>query len=313
MCGYRIGIRSCLAVLVLIIPLFLPIVPATGANQTDLPINDRANFQIAACRAAGGIDEVITDRTPAGGLTSVVVICKGGLLDGMNCWNTPGYIDCTFPFRPQEQPIDVPPTGGIAVEAQPPLETLVETVDVTVAPVLAEDVSQVESVVMPVRGGDIEGPALAQVNGCRILGGEAQVDVELARDGAPEEATVLCVGGVANGLWCHNETWGSLCTMLPLAERAGGETAVPATAGPEVASESPTATMTPEPTVTTAPGSTATSTSMPTPTPTTAPTATPTATPTQQTGPPPPKVDNSVPPGPAEDPSNPTPTMVPLV
>jgi hypothetical protein len=172
-------------------------------------------------------------------------------------------------------------------------------------------VTQVETVVMPVRGGDIEGPALAQVNGCRILGGDAQVDVDLAPGGASEEATVLCVGGVANGLWCHNETWGSLCTMLPLAEQAGGETAVPPTAGPEVASESPTATMTPEPTATTAPGLTATST--PTSTPTMTPTATVTATPTQQTGLPPPKVDNSVPPGPAEDPSNPTPTMVPLV
>jgi hypothetical protein len=119
--------------------LALATVQRVKANQSGSTVNEQSEFQIAMCRGAGGIDTVISIRTPGSGLMGTIIMCKGGLLDGMFCKNTQLGTWCTFDYIRPEEGATLPTTGEIEQVDTTSLPTL-ETVDETIDPVVAEDV-----------------------------------------------------------------------------------------------------------------------------------------------------------------------------
>jgi hypothetical protein len=75
--------------------------PAGAEEKRDL--SDIATNQRFGCALAGGDSDVDVDRTVEG-VRSTSVTCKGGLLDGVTCENTPSGTTCKHPDIPNQAP-----------------------------------------------------------------------------------------------------------------------------------------------------------------------------------------------------------------
>lgn len=271
--------------------------------------SDVAADQATACEVLGGDADVGTKRTNGSGLEWVQVRCKGGLLDGMQCTTVPGVpgvdrpppVNCGFTRVVSVGGQQVPPGEVVEIEPVEPLTEVIPTTGVAVPPPGAEGTTIVETAVMYNQSGStINDNAVGQINACRALGGTAQVGTDRTVDGL-SWVIVYCIGGGLDGLWCLNDSVGTLCMILPMV-RTPEEIQVQPTAGVERPAE-------PEPTPT-EPAVVPTPTAMPTAAPTAMPVE-PTVAPT--TAPPPtPKVDGGPPSGPI-DPSPDAPTPTPVI
>jgi hypothetical protein len=270
---------------------------ATGEEQARIAEQEAAE-QTAACENAGG---AVNEKRSAG---TIEVRCKGGVLDGMVCRNGHYTTDCGRYYRGQTGPEDpnAIPTGEIEfvqVESEAELEAALRG--------LAEDPTGANTVVIVNEvASNISEDATNQVLACEALGGTATVHEERTVASGLKWVDVVCKGGLLDGLRCVNTTGiGTACwiyrSVLPEDPR------VTPVAGVEVpAGDVPTATV-----VATEGSVPPTATS---PVPTVAPTAVaaePTVAPPSD--PPPPRNDNSVPPGDSVEPGKPTPTPVVLL
>lgn len=296
--------------LAVVVPLAL--LPGTGEIASAMTTSEIAGNQAQACEVLGGEAASSENRTAGGGLESVRVTCKGGLLDGMDCLTVttppqvdrPPLVDCGFSRVVTVGGQQVPPGERIEIEPVEPLTEMVPTSDAAVPPLGGEGPKIIVSMVVYNQSGStIHDNAMGQINACRLLGGDAQVGGERTIEGH-SWIVVYCVGGGLDGLWCLNDALGTLCMILPMV-RTPEEVHVAPTGGAEVPEEA-------------APAETVPPTIAPTMVPTVAPTelpAEPTVEPTMAP-PPPPRNDNAVPPGgEAEDPTDPepTPTEAPLL
>jgi hypothetical protein len=132
---------------VLLAGLALATVQRAEANQSGPGVNERSEFQIALCQAGGGVATVSSIRTVGSGLMGTIIMCSGGLLDGMFCKNTQLGTWCSFGFIRPEEDTTLPTTGEIEQVDNTPVWTP-DIVDDTVAPIEAEE--PVEDVADPV-------------------------------------------------------------------------------------------------------------------------------------------------------------------
>ena len=289
--GKWVRIRSLMLVVGFILSILTLPQQASGSD-----VGDTVLKQMDLCKALGGEPTVSFDEI--GTMTE----CKGGLLDGLVCDNGTGGTRCWFKFVQPGGEIAVPPSGGIEVVPQEPLETLEVTENASAMPVVAEDPTMGEAVIIANQPGSTAiDNAESQVNGCRAVGGDAIVTM----DGSA--VTVLCQGEYLDGLWCLNDNWGTICWLPTSAREATGTSEED-----DGVLESPMATIesADDPT---APVATATeASSEPTPTPTEVP-----VVPTAVSEHPPviptiPTNNDTVPPGPIEEPE-PSPTEPPVL
>lgn len=91
-----------LGILAMIVAAGLTTAQRTSANQQGPGVESVATMQIMLCRNFGGHEEVEVTRTGSG-FVAVWVVCRGGLLDGMDCANGPGpdgnISDCRWPGK----------------------------------------------------------------------------------------------------------------------------------------------------------------------------------------------------------------------
>jgi hypothetical protein len=81
--------------------------PARGVDASQSP-QDAAKVQELVCNAFGGVTDTIT-RIYNGAVISIRKICKGGLLDGMDCTNYPiGGTKCSPQAAPEPDNEPVP-------------------------------------------------------------------------------------------------------------------------------------------------------------------------------------------------------------
>lgn len=254
-----------------------------------------------ACEALGGTVTVIGQ----GATVPVDIRCTGGTLDDMICYGTICDYFATGPAVPEED-ARVLPTGEIEfvwVESEEDLEAALRGA----APGVAEDPTGANTVVIYNQSGStVSDNATNQQFACKGFGGTATVIENRTVGGGLKWVDVICTGGALDGLYCANSTgYPTSCffwrTVLPEDPR------VTPVAGVEVpGGDVPTATV-----VATEASVPPTATS---PIPTVAPTAVaaePTVAPPSD--PPPPRNDNSVPPGDSVEPGKPTPTPVVLL
>ena len=113
----RLGQRTAVRTIVLaacLVLLALSTAQRASANESGPAVDDPATNMINLCRALGGTAIVDSYRTPSA--RSVVVGCKGGLLDGLWCtYHTQLGTSCVFAYSPPVEEPRVPPTGGIDV------------------------------------------------------------------------------------------------------------------------------------------------------------------------------------------------------
>lgn len=250
-----------------------------------------------ACEALGGTVTVIGQ----GATVPVDIRCTGGTLDDMICYGTICDYFATGPAGPGEG-ARVPTTGEIEfvqVESEADLEAALRG--------LAEDPTGDDTVVIVNQvAANISDNATNQKLACEGLGGTATVIENRTVGGGLKWVDVICTGGALDGLYCANSTgYPTSCffwrTVLPEDPRVTPVAGIEAPAG-----NVPTATV-----VATEASAPPTATS---PVPTVAPTAVaaePTVAPPSD--PPPPRNDNSVPPGDSVEPVDPTPTPVVLL
>ncbi len=250
-----------------------------------------------ACEALGGTVTVIGQ----GATVPVDIRCTGGTLDDMICYGTICDYFATGPAGPGEG-ARVPTTEEIEfvqVESEADLEAALRG--------LAEDPTGDDTVVIVNQvAANISDNATNQKLACEGLGGTATVIENRTVGGGLKWVDVICTGGALDGLYCANSTgYPTSCffwrTVLPEDPRVTPVAGIEAPAG-----NVPTATV-----VATEASAPPTATS---PVPTVAPTAVaaePTVAPPSD--PPPPRNDNSVPPGDSVEPVDPTPTPVVLL
>jgi hypothetical protein len=83
-------------------PLIVAVVQPAGAEEKR-DLSEIATNQRSGCALAGGDSEVDVDGTVEG-IRSTSVTCKGGLLDGVTCENTPSGTTCKHPDIPNQAP-----------------------------------------------------------------------------------------------------------------------------------------------------------------------------------------------------------------
>jgi hypothetical protein len=81
----------------------------TEANQSGPPVGSRVALQTALCKLGGGD----TSEDHFAGQPDITVTCRGGLLDGMECYNTLRASACVWAWRlvPTQDPTAVPAVG----------------------------------------------------------------------------------------------------------------------------------------------------------------------------------------------------------
>jgi len=282
---------------------------STGSNPVVIASESAAADQAGACETFGGAVTVIDQSTTA----TVDVQCTGGILDGMVCQNGNDGSVCTSyrgPTSPEENP-SVTPTGGIVFVQVEPLDNLEDAAGTSTTPVVAEDPTGTDTVVIANQVGNPVDLAAMQMAMCRLAGGKATTAEPVRTTAQGLSQNVGCTGGLLDGMICANTSNYSVCIFIGVAPE---EPRVTPAAGIDVEPAAPTA----EPVPT---GVSAIPTAPPTeapPMPTAAATETP-PEPTAVTEDPPvfPTVatdDDTVPPGEGEDPTNdePSPTEAPL-
>ncbi len=281
----------------------------TGSNPVMIASQSADTDQTGACETFGGAVTLIDQPTTA----TVDVQCTGGILDGMVCQNDNGVSACNYHREPTSPKVDpnVTPTGGIVFVQVEPLDDLEDAAGTSTTPVVAEDPTGTDTVVIANQVGNPVDLAAMQMAMCRLAGGTAMAEDPQRTEGHGLEQNVGCVGGLLDGMLCANNSKYSICIFIGVAQE---EPRVTPAGGIDVEPAAPTS----EPVPTGVPAlPTAPPTEAP-PMPTAAATETP-PEPTAVTDNPPvfPTVttdDNAVPPGEAEDPTSdePIPTEAPL-
>lgn len=111
-------------------------------NQSGDNVENVKN-QVAACRALGGVSDPIYDFDPDGTAGLSEATCKGGLLNGLFCFNTPSETVCIFMRAALPESVQVEPSGGNQVPAEnvpvAPSPTVVPTGTVELIPTLTPE------------------------------------------------------------------------------------------------------------------------------------------------------------------------------
>ncbi len=143
----------------------------TGSDPVMIASPPATADQAGACETFGGAATVIDQPTTA----TVDVQCTGGILDGMVCQNgNDGSVcnPCRGPTSPEENP-SVTPTGGIVFVQVEPLDDLEDAAGSRVTPVVAEDPTGTDTVVIANQVGNPVDLAAMQMAMCRLAGGKA--------------------------------------------------------------------------------------------------------------------------------------------
>ena len=195
---------------------FTPGIREVTANQTGPGVNDRTNNMIGLCRLNFGIEDVTPHRTPGSGLYGTTVLCIGGPLDGLRCLISKNATICDWTkvgmesTTPRHVEIDVA-TLTFATE----LSEITADPGITITPDTGNGPMLVEAVITWNPSAEAAGQAiLAQVNGCRHLGGSDQVGESDAEDAATTR-TVGCEGGMLDDMWCAFGVGMSTCFFEP--------------------------------------------------------------------------------------------------
>lgn len=95
---------------------------AHGARvDTKSSADQAATIQETACHLAGGDTETTTNTGPDGKTQATEVHCTGGLLDGMNCFNTNSATACGKTRQRPTPPVNTIRVPGSGAVAAPPV------------------------------------------------------------------------------------------------------------------------------------------------------------------------------------------------
>lgn len=275
------------------------------ANQVGDPVFT-GTWAVQLCGAFGGTPNVNEPRTVGGGLESVTVFCRGGMLDGIVCAHEVGSSAFCYDSRPRR--------GAQATVPPGPGEELEGARGAGVAPGVAEDPTRTDTVVIANQSGSPVDNAAVLAAMCNVVGGMATVEEARTVGRGLENVTVSCKGGLLDGMACEHGVTYNVCFFRAVPPE---DSRVTPAAGVEVPAESvapqpPTeAPVMPTAAATEVPLAPSEPTAVPTDVPV-EPTAAPTEEPVLPTVP---TDDNTAPPGEAEDPTQiePTPTEVVLL
>jgi hypothetical protein len=125
-----------IAIAALLALLALTVAQRAEANQSGDPVG-KTSQQMALCELGGGtVVGVEVVRTPGSGVSTVWFTCKGGLFDGVSCWNHKDPLTdwCTAKMEVLPPTMQtVRPTAGIEAVTDETLP-VVESSDVVVVP-----------------------------------------------------------------------------------------------------------------------------------------------------------------------------------
>ncbi len=258
-------------------------------------IDLRVDLVIAMCRRLGGGETASISARPDGETRIDTVACQGGMVDTLGCDFVEPAVWCALGIVDLPDDDAAQPTGAVVLPAEVPQIALPESTAAAVRPEVAEGPTKGDDVVVyNQQGSTVSDNAIAQAGLCELLGGTALTAVKRTGGGI-EWIDVDCRGGLLDGMYCVNDQVSQSRCFRALVQVTEEPmvTPVPAREQPVEMTPTPVATAMPSPT--------------------TVPTielVEATAVPTQDLAEP--KNDNTVPPGQAEDPIQPTPTEAPL-
>lgn len=193
-------------------------IQVNGAEAVTL--NEAVEGQQLLCRVLGSPPEPPVTRTTPDGRTWIQVTCHGGLLDGATCdivagTDADGAVTSTCYLASIADGPHVPPGGGVEDVSDSNEGGPGDIGDVAVDPVVAEDPTRGDPVVIPIlQGFSVDEIVKALVDGCHILGG---ADVEIARpepDAPAGSVDVRCIGGLLYDLSCTVAVESLTCQWL---------------------------------------------------------------------------------------------------